>query len=135
VLGDRILAPEFQRALEKYFIDYMSSASISTWYEAMIFAFANLPATSPALQVLVDRQCSEHEVDKDNEEELALQSQLPNSFLVRVMNRYSVLLEGSCKELDRCDYHRHEAEEEKETCQKEGPEELIVDSLSDDESK
>lgn len=50
-------------------------------------------------------------------EERELREQLPYDFLVRVMLRYSKLLNGSVeKVLVPCDYHAHNSEDGRQLC-------------------
>jgi hypothetical protein len=136
-LADRILAPVFQDALEKSFVQYVLDDDVLLVYEAVIFAFANLPSASPILQLLVDTQCERWKEDQDDAKngELLLHGQLPNSFLVGVMKRFARLRGNPGQELDACDYHGHKTEEERDDCpgefDHEGPDE---DWMSDTES-
>ncbi|KAF1939763.1 hypothetical protein EJ02DRAFT_326790, partial [Clathrospora elynae] len=90
VFGDRFLVPGFHGAVQNHIIDFFVQWGFFC-YLAIIHAFANLSSNSPVLQLLVDAHCRGFEDGNDDAEngELKRRDQLPNSFLVRIMIRYS----------------------------------------------
>ncbi|KAF9693742.1 hypothetical protein EKO04_008147 [Ascochyta lentis] len=117
--ANRMLSPDFLHAMEHRLIDHFIASGNVPFYEAIIFAFENLPPTSLILKALVDAHCRSFDEAEDTEEngELELRSQLPNTFLVDVMLRYVKLKSRKQTLLDRCDYHGHVSEDEKQECQ------------------
>lgn len=118
--GDRFLATAFKRAANVAIVGILHGCA--PFYEVVIFAFKNLPAHSPILQLLVDAQCRHWSECLDDTEEVELQKQLPYDFLLRVMKRYSEKVYGDTawfeEPLARCLYHEHASDEERKECQK-----------------
>ncbi|KAJ4361300.1 hypothetical protein N0V95_002002 [Ascochyta clinopodiicola] len=119
--ADRMLSTDLRRAVYHKLVDNFVDDLDVPYYGTIIFAFQNLPPTSPVLEVLVDAHCRNFDETLDTKEngELELRTQLPNAFLVGVMLRYAK--SKSEKEettLERCDYHEHILETEKQECQK-----------------
>ena len=121
--ADRMLSPDLCRALERTLIDHFIVTNHTPYYGAVIYAFANLPSTSSVLRAMMDAHCRDFEETGDTEEngEMKLRAQLPNTFLVGVMVRYAKLKAKKVTRLDRCSYHDHATEHEKEECQKAAP--------------
>ena len=121
VLADRFIVPEFQRAMNNNLV--AGRMKHAPYYELVIHAFENLPPSSPILKLLVDTHCLHWEprTDENDQEEMELRPGLPHDFLIRVMIRYAELKadkDGKLKKLNRCDYHLHVSDEEKEKCGK-----------------
>ncbi|KAF2127077.1 hypothetical protein P153DRAFT_432919 [Dothidotthia symphoricarpi CBS 119687] len=116
--GDRFLCLEFAKAVRNSLVDHLVTQS--PYYDVVIHAFTNLPPENPILRLLVDCHCHvfEEYMDLDESEQLQKRDQLPHAFLIRVMLKYSRILAGAYEELDRCDYHEHGSEEEKQECKK-----------------
>ena len=117
--ANRIMAPGFQRAINAAIVD--CHIPIQTpYYEAVIFAFANLPPNDPILTLLVELQYRGYTQDSDTHEngEIERQALLPHEFLLRVMLRLgkSVGNRGIIP-LSACDYHGHATDEERMTCE------------------
>jgi hypothetical protein len=94
----------------------------AAYYEAVIRAFANLPAHDPILELMVNSHCHAFDEDQDNEDngEIERRSKFPYEFLLRVMLRCGRLMKNgelARADLDPCNYHRHISDEEKELCQ------------------
>lgn len=61
-------------------------------YEVIILAFGNLPSESPVLQLLVDTHCCANENLDQKGRNKALRSQLPQEFLLRVMEKHREMI-------------------------------------------
>jgi hypothetical protein len=117
--GDRFMVPKLFQDANNHYVDAKLNLSL---YSIVIYAFNNLRSDTPLLKFLVDLHCAvwQRTCDDTDEDEKALQPQLPNDFLVRVMYRYSELRETKIDgtELDRCSYHVHTSDEEREECRR-----------------
>ncbi|KAF1358717.1 hypothetical protein EJ07DRAFT_122576 [Lizonia empirigonia] len=119
ILGDRLLAPAFRRAV--------NSIAVSTWpmegssARALLpiyrLAFANIPADRLILQFLVNDFCFDwrEQIDDDN---TAL-NDLPQYFTVRALRRYSEIVKMSEEERNKkhC-FLEHSSKEEQDSCSK-----------------
>jgi hypothetical protein len=119
VFGDRFMVPKLLQDANNHCAD---THSFPPRYNGIIYAFNNLRSDVPLLNFLVDLHCAfwQRTCDDADEDEKALQSQLPNDFLVRVMYRYSELRETKTygRRLERCLYHLHASDEEREECRR-----------------
>jgi hypothetical protein len=114
------VSPTFHREVRDSLIGDLVDGAV--YYEAVIHAFANLPARDSILELMVDSHCKDFDEDQDNEDngEMERRSKLPHEFLLRVMLRYGRLMsdgELAQADLDPCNYHRHVSDEEREQCQ------------------
>ena len=123
VLGDRLLSPNFHRAVLDVIISGLMGEDPVPYYLGVIYCFAKLPKDHPILDLLVEKHCLECNEAMDTEEngEIELRSQLPVEFLIRVMLRYSNLRRKMAswprkEDLNPCDYHGHKSEEERANC-------------------
>ena len=118
VFGDRFMVREFQRVAQNDFIDHTIKSRIHFRYPVVIYAFENLPSDNPILQFMVDNHCRWFRSDLDTEgnERLQRRDELPPSFLMRVMMRYSDIVNGTDNKTVACDYHEHKTDEEREAC-------------------
>jgi hypothetical protein len=135
-LGDRLVAVNFRNTADLLFISNFIGCGYPPCYNAIIFAFANLPLEHNLLTFLVDTHCQNHRIELDTDEngEKELRSQLPKEFLLRAMLRYSELKsKDGAGDLIPCDYHGHSSKEERETCEKKVDIKLDIDSGSDSE--
>jgi hypothetical protein len=135
-LGDRLVAVNFRNTADLLFISNFIGCGYSSYYNAIIFAFANLPLEDNLLTFLVDTHCQNHmiELDTDENGEKELRSQLPKELLLRAMLRHSGLKsKDGAGDLIPCDYHGHSSKEERETCEKKVDIKLDIDSGSDSE--
>ncbi|KAL1597396.1 hypothetical protein SLS59_007426 [Nothophoma quercina] len=80
--GDRFLAPAFSRACQDHVVKWFTKAAHAPLYEAVIYAFENLPSDSIVLQLLIDAHCRYFYQNADTEEngELERRQQLPKAF-------------------------------------------------------
>jgi len=116
VFGDRFMAFSFKKAAHN---QYISEKDIKVpWYEHIKYAFENLAEDDLLLTAQVDFHCYAWDPNQDDEDELEVRPQLPNSFFVRVMMRYQQLISVSSDEntLKTCPYHLHDTEEERKAC-------------------
>jgi hypothetical protein len=113
--GDRFQATEFLHLSESALVDLFILHDQPPYYDVTIYAFNHLPANSPVLQILIDTHCAHWNSKSDTEcnGELQLRSVLPSSFWIGVSLRFMRLRHDDIKELNRCNYHRHEADEER----------------------
>ena len=121
--GDRFLAQNFQHLVHNIYVDSHWKENNGrvyyfTGYKEIIWAFESLAADNPILNLMVDLQCLAWKEEYDDEEEKLLWSQLPHSFLLRIMQK-----QGTLSGQDRtkvvikpCSYHLHATPEEKEAC-------------------
>jgi hypothetical protein len=114
------VSPTFHREVRDSLIGDLVDGAV--YYEAVIHAFANLPARDSILELMVDSHCKDFDEDQDSEDngEMERRSKLPHEFLLRVMLRYGRLMsdgELAQADLDPCNYHRHVSDEEREQCQ------------------
>ena len=99
---------------------WFTKAAHAPLYEAVIYAFENLPSDSIVLQLLIDAHCRYFYQNADTEEngELERRQQLPKSFLIGVMLKFTAADSNAGVELlHGCDYHGHESEQERQACQ------------------
>ncbi|KAF1955498.1 hypothetical protein CC80DRAFT_474246, partial [Byssothecium circinans] len=66
-LGSRIMSIEFQRAAAEALANNLIDRFQTPGYEAIIYAFDNLPAGDPTLQFLVDVHCAFWMEEHDDE--------------------------------------------------------------------
>ncbi|KAJ4361299.1 hypothetical protein N0V95_002001 [Ascochyta clinopodiicola] len=113
VFGGRFQSPAFQKAVYKTILDELDDLP---FYEAVTWAFANLPAEDPLLQLMVDANCHSFSKESDSPQEVEDRKQLPHEFLVRVMLRYGDLVSKHDREpLDAANYQlRDEKDEDKQ---------------------
>ncbi|KAH7345949.1 hypothetical protein BKA66DRAFT_576754 [Pyrenochaeta sp. MPI-SDFR-AT-0127] len=119
VLGDRILAPVFEREVRHGLIRELVDER-GLCYEPIIYAFANLPSEHPILDLMVDVHCCDFVESGDTKTngELERRHRLPHEFLLRTMFRYARLMKDDSREtqLYACDYHETALKEEKYYC-------------------
>jgi hypothetical protein len=119
VFGDRVLSPIFRQRVCKSLVTELMRHRV--FYKTIIYAFANLAVDHPVLELMVFRHCQVFGDGADEElvEDFDRRSELPNSFLVRVMLRYRQCEDHIWDEdeADLCYYHGHANEEERKQCQ------------------
>lgn len=114
VFADRFLVPGFRKAVKIDLVDRTCVYESNCCYPGIIYAFEHLRSDDPLLDFLVDVQCAFLDAERDK---AYLRSELPNEFLIRVMLRYSkVLQKPELQVLDWCSYHEHGFDEEKRVC-------------------
>ncbi|KAF1960296.1 hypothetical protein CC80DRAFT_385944, partial [Byssothecium circinans] len=123
IFGDRYIIPGLKQdsidALYHYVCD--KENIYLPQFRLVRFAFENLPSTSPMCSVLVDLYCYFQRPDAYDD---VGENELPPSALLALLARYTSLAhkgETSGKgeieyELNLCDYHEHETDEEKKAC-------------------
>ncbi|KAH7094591.1 hypothetical protein FB567DRAFT_574567 [Paraphoma chrysanthemicola] len=102
VLGDRLLSPHFRSASWSRFLRHAfwirpghDDLGASNFYRLVLYAYQSIPCQSVVLQWLADALCLHWSHADDKPEHLVAQKNLPSTFLLRVMRRYSeVRLEG-----------------------------------------
>jgi hypothetical protein len=121
IFADRILASLFKRSVHNRLLDDAIDAE-TPCYELIIYAFANLPADSPILTLLVELHYRHFELDDDTVEngELQLRQKLPHEFLLRVVLRFARDRKERYvnDELIPCEYHVHATDKEEKKCEK-----------------
>ena len=134
VFGDRFLAPVFRQAahdciaisvVDDYNHEFLRPPPFFT---ATQYAFDNLPSNHSTLDLLLDVQCrhwdvSQHGVNEEVVIAELLKQDLSPGMLIRMIARYSSRainfeLEWWTTSLDRCDYHDHLNDEEREGCER-----------------
>jgi hypothetical protein len=112
IFGDSYTAAKFRSECEHVIIGDLVHKGFP-YFEPIILAFANLPSTNNVLRVMVDS----HVYGYNEANEIDLRAELPRSFLVQIMIRYSQVANKKVKPtLHECDYHDHVSEEEKGSC-------------------
>lgn len=135
VLGDRLMTLNFHRIVSNAFIDNMIRIRRPPYYKVINYAYKNLPQDNKILDLLAHQQCYRWHEDSDGKPgdgEFELRSQLPQSFLFRVMVRYS---KGRVTEPDPCGYHEHASEEEEKTCRERLATEMETEDSEDSEDE
>lgn len=87
VFGDCFMCKSFKEAVLRSIMED-TYLTLST-YNAIIYAFTNLPESDPLLCNLVDQYCRNFRMDADAEADILKRNQLPRAFLIRVMLWYS----------------------------------------------
>ncbi|KAF2441879.1 hypothetical protein P171DRAFT_81468 [Karstenula rhodostoma CBS 690.94] len=108
--GDRSLTPSFQEAVRNHFVDIHCNRA-PPQYTSVIYAYTNMAKDNPILDLHAEKQAWYWNDDDDNEEERSLRPELPNNFLVRVMQKFAALRGARELEyeppLDRSKYYFH----------------------------
>jgi hypothetical protein len=114
-LAHRLMPPKFLKAMEHKIIAQLENLPC---VPTVVFAFENIPGTSPVLQVLVDTYCVHYDEKEHFEGELMDLSPFPHEFLVRSMFRHCKMMrDPACRVLNACNYHEHASEAERENCE------------------
>ncbi|KAJ4365321.1 hypothetical protein N0V83_008941 [Neocucurbitaria cava] len=119
ILADRLVADVFAHAANHCFVDHVLREQ-HVDYAVVIHAWKPwLPPNHPIMDFLVDAQCATGRRDKDTAANgrLALREQLPNGFLLKVMDRGPIINTDQRSLLYRCDYHDHVSEQERKDCE------------------
>jgi len=85
VLADRFIVPDFKECLIDLALEEFQDQS--PWYQAIIYAWTNLPEDSPFLRLLVDAHCHNWSIGSDERELQSNIDALPSCFLYRAMWR------------------------------------------------
>lgn len=126
VLGDRLLAPIFAKAVQTHFVD----KHLAKWanherrfkdpsFDVVICAFDILEDGNPILALLVDQHVKDYTVNSSSNalvEGVLPEDKLPHSFLSRVAHRYAQGKRINKTRLEACNYHGHANEDEKVLC-------------------
>jgi hypothetical protein len=119
VFADRFLVPQFRVAIYKYYANFCNSGGNPPYYDAIIYAFDNLPPTSAILTLLVRTHCAYWNENSDTTDngELEARQDLPQEFFFRVMAVASKMRDRSkAKGIACCDCHNETATTEREGC-------------------
>jgi hypothetical protein len=110
-LVHRLMAPKFLKAVEhKIIAQFERLPCVPT----VVFAFENIPGTSPVLQFLVDTYCIHYDEEEHFERELMNLPPFPHEFLVRSMLCHCKMMRDPvCRVLNACDYDDHVSEAER----------------------
>lgn len=132
--ADRFRAPGFRQAVNNAFVNL--TKSYPPFYSVIIYVFDNLPTTCGLRKFLVDAHCAMwSKAHDENDHDLELRSQLPLDFWSLAMVRHSEARDDpGLYALDRCSYHEHCSEEEKDQCEAKCKQEDAFKYVSDDES-
>jgi hypothetical protein len=120
VFADRMLAHQFKRSVRNLFVDM--TWTCSPWYRHVICAFENIKEDDPILDYIVDLHCMRWSPKSDlgYPDEMSLQPQLPQPFLLRVMMRMQGLrdIDPKGEEIKEkaCSYHEHDSDDREKTC-------------------
>ena len=120
VFADRFLVPQLKAALFRFFANFCNNDGIPPYYEAIIYAFDNLPSTSPMLNLLVKLHCAYWTESSDTSDngELELRHELPHDFFLRGMAQFA---KGRDKEKAKgiacCECHKETTATEREGCE------------------
>lgn len=119
VFADRFLVPELGVAMFRYFANFCNNGGNPPYYDAILYAFDNLPSTSPMLTLLVKLHCAYWNENSDTEDngELELRQDLPHDFLLRGMEHFAKMRDKSkAKEIAICDCHKESATSGRQGC-------------------
>jgi hypothetical protein len=121
-LAHRLLAPKFLKAMEHAVIlEFFEFANTPCSANTIVFAFDNLPSSSPILRLLVDDYCFHYteEIHSEREDKYPGLPQLPHHFLLRVLFRHSEMRENPSRRTQApCGYHNHIDAGERKVCEK-----------------
>jgi hypothetical protein len=137
VFADRFLVPQLKVALFRFFANFCNNDAIPPYYEAIIYAFDNLPSTSPMLTLLVKLHCAYWTDSSDTTDngELELRHELPQDFFLRGMAQFA---KGRDKEKAKgvacCDCHKETTVTEREGCDTCNPLPEVVEEIPADNS-
>ncbi|CAO2658459.1 Nn.00g061820.m01.CDS01 [Neocucurbitaria sp. VM-36] len=117
VFGDRFSVRSFYEEHHNAYVN--ENAHMPPLYEAVIYAFANLPKDAPLLKHMVDRQCIDW-LGTDYGKQKDHLSLLPYDFLLQFMLRSKELVVDSedRKSSSTCSYHVHGSNKARRTCLK-----------------
>jgi hypothetical protein len=121
-LGDRLLASEFRRAINKTIVDDMTQDRelLPHIMPGLIdCAFTHVPSDRPLQQLLVNKFCDEWKDDLVDASETEGLRMLPANFVARIMRRYSQLQQHPNSQVtgSDCCYLEH-TDDELESCTK-----------------
>ncbi|KAF1974612.1 hypothetical protein BU23DRAFT_96408 [Bimuria novae-zelandiae CBS 107.79] len=119
VLADRFIVPQFRVAIFDYFANLCNRCGTPPYYDAIIYAFDNLPPTSAMLTLLVKLHCAywDEKSDTMDDRELKLREELPQDFFLRGMFQFAKMKDKpKAKEIACCDCHKETAPKEREGC-------------------
>jgi hypothetical protein len=135
VLGDRIIARVFQKAVYRHLVFKLVNRNHDLWFDAIVLAFNNLPSEDPILTLFVHAHCRSYQTRCDTKlnGELGRRVSLPHDFLLRVMLRYNDILGKRLeRQLKPCDYHNHRSKKLRESC---GEQNVLNEDFESDESE
>lgn len=127
VLGDRLLAPAFTKAMQRHFVERYATHIRAPAFTVVTCAYSNLPEDSPILEMLADmhtlfyieRPAPKHAANSASEaiDSRHIEHDLPRSFLIRIMHRYAQRLTlPNPTHVLACDYIEHNDALEKAAC-------------------
>ncbi|KAF2117802.1 hypothetical protein BDV96DRAFT_403208 [Lophiotrema nucula] len=116
------MVTKFYRSVNNDFVDAIIFRHVPPAYETIILAFKILPSASNVLDLLVDVHWQRADADRLwRNADLPLRTQLPQVFLLRVMDRLMWMNCAWKKQVfpldKRCSYHEHESESSELECQ------------------
>ncbi|KAH7094575.1 hypothetical protein FB567DRAFT_600179 [Paraphoma chrysanthemicola] len=125
VFGDRFLIEPFRKQVNNAFSDALESNYFcpSMRYRGIGFAFANIAAERPILQLLTDNHCRDWDKIEDQlhaESGLRELAQAQPSFLLRTMRRLREMKDQGRKRplMHLWCYYEHESEGDEKACKK-----------------
>lgn len=123
VFADRFVVPLLREQLNRAIVnEYDSDCPALEEYEAITYAFSNLPSTDPMLDLIVDRYFMVWRLDLDEGEEEEAYGTLPHEFLLRFYKRVGKWRRDDLQNshqlfnMNFCSYHEHKTEQEKAEC-------------------
>ena len=137
VFADRCLVPQLRVYLYRYFSNFCTDHGTPPYYNAIIYAFDNLPTTSHMLTLLVKLHCAYYTEDSDTKEngELELRQDLPQEFFVRAMIQFSRFRDkAKAEELIQCACHRNFEPMDREGCDTCNPLPEVKEKVSEEDS-
>jgi hypothetical protein len=111
--GDRILAPAFEQLVHDGIVDFerWETHADAPDNATVICAFEYLPNNEKILDFIVDLRCGQWIPDDEDEEEKALEAELPHEFLLQCVKKLSA---GQVKTtMNLCSYHQHTSPEDR----------------------
>ncbi|KAI4684695.1 uncharacterized protein J4E88_004136 [Alternaria novae-zelandiae] len=135
VFGDRFLAPIFRQAAHDCIVDTLinvedpPASRPPPFFTATQYAMDNLPSNHSILDLFINVHCRHWDVSDygrvDEKSGIAdlLKQNLSPVMLIRIVARYSSMaINLECgwwnEELERCDYHDHVDDKEREGCER-----------------
>ncbi|EMD85158.1 hypothetical protein COCC4DRAFT_66532 [Bipolaris maydis ATCC 48331] len=129
VFGDRFLAPDFRKAAQNHTVDYIcrqNGKHMVPFLYASKYAFENLPDSHKLCKFLIVVHCHYMRYHGGYMDGLMTgwyRDNLPRTFLVGLIKRYTVLAEilsySGYGPDDRCTYHEHADRHERNECKQE----------------
>lgn len=116
-----VCKPAFCRAAEMSCVSHFVGSWTYAYEPNVTFAFANLPANSLILCMLVDVQYAYFINASKGAMYDRFREELPKDFLIGVTERHAELRGDIGRELKQCDFHNHSSDEDGAGCPRATP--------------